>query len=84
MAFFWVVQGKQLYVFNAFFMSMRAGFTAPGKCIHYFTVSSPDPSLPERLLKLRRVCHVLKKLRKHKASRKEVFKLTIWLRDNFV
>merc|ERR1719265_103147 len=32
------MSGKQLYVFNAFFMSMRAGFTAPGKCIHYFTV----------------------------------------------
>lgn len=30
--------GKELYVFNAFFMSMRSGFTAPGKSIHYYTV----------------------------------------------
>jgi nucleoside diphosphate kinase len=29
---------KQLYVFNAFFMSMRSAFTAPGKSIHYYTV----------------------------------------------
>jgi len=29
---------KELYVFNAFFMSMRSGFTAPGKSIHYYTV----------------------------------------------
>jgi nucleoside diphosphate kinase len=26
------------YVFNAFFMSMRAGFVKPGTCIYYYTV----------------------------------------------
>lgn len=28
-----------LYVFNAFFMSMRSKFTAPGSSIYYYTVS---------------------------------------------
>eukprot|EP00928_Gymnodinium_smaydae_P059429 TRINITY_DN4275_c0_g1_i3.p1 TRINITY_DN4275_c0_g1~~TRINITY_DN4275_c0_g1_i3.p1 ORF type:complete len:464 (-),score=141.51 TRINITY_DN4275_c0_g1_i3:222-1613(-) len=32
------MNGKELYVFNAFFMSMRNAFTAPGKSIHYYTV----------------------------------------------
>eukprot|EP00406_Dinophysis_acuminata_P002454 CAMPEP_0179229672 /NCGR_PEP_ID=MMETSP0797-20121207/10450_1 /TAXON_ID=47934 /ORGANISM="Dinophysis acuminata, Strain DAEP01" /LENGTH=333 /DNA_ID=CAMNT_0020936739 /DNA_START=59 /DNA_END=1060 /DNA_ORIENTATION=+ len=32
------LNGKQLYVFNAFFMTMRSAFTAPGRSIHYFTV----------------------------------------------
>jgi nucleoside diphosphate kinase len=31
-------KGKELYVFNGFFMSMRSAFTAPGKEIHYYTV----------------------------------------------
>jgi len=29
---------KPIYVFNAFFMSLRNGFTAPGKSIHWYTV----------------------------------------------
>jgi len=32
------MKGKQLYVFNGFFMTMRSAFTAPGKSIHYYTV----------------------------------------------
>merc|ERR1719181_444849 len=37
------LKGKQLYVFNAFFMTMRSAFTAPGKSIHYYTVEwDPD------------------------------------------
>merc|ERR1712048_1203257 len=38
-------QGKKIYVFNAFFMSMRAAFTAPGKSIHYYTVEWDEKSL---------------------------------------
>lgn len=30
--------GKALYIFNGFFMSMRAKFVVPGECIHYFVV----------------------------------------------
>merc|ERR1719324_596013 len=37
---------KQLYVFNAFFMSMRSGFTAPGRSIHYYTVEWEPASCP--------------------------------------
>jgi nucleoside diphosphate kinase len=33
-----VAKGKTMYVFNGFFMQMRAGFTAPGKKIHYYDV----------------------------------------------
>lgn len=33
------VKGKDLYVFNAFFMAMRSKFTAPGCSIYYFSVS---------------------------------------------
>jgi nucleoside diphosphate kinase len=37
------MKGKQLYVFNGFFMTMRSAFTAPGKSIHYYTVEwDPD------------------------------------------
>jgi len=37
------LKGKELYVFNAFFMSMRSAFTQPGKSIHYYTVEwDPD------------------------------------------
>eukprot|EP00929_Paragymnodinium_shiwhaense_P067058 TRINITY_DN3373_c0_g1_i1.p1 TRINITY_DN3373_c0_g1~~TRINITY_DN3373_c0_g1_i1.p1 ORF type:complete len:1453 (+),score=496.86 TRINITY_DN3373_c0_g1_i1:143-4501(+) len=32
------VKDKELYVFNAFFMSMRAKFTAPEKSIYYYSV----------------------------------------------
>jgi len=32
------LNGKELYVFNGFFMTMRSAFTAPGKSIHYYTV----------------------------------------------
>ena len=35
--------GKSIYVFNGFFMSMRSAYTDPGKKIHYFTVEW-DPS----------------------------------------
>lgn len=35
---------KQLYVFNAFFMNMRAAFTSPGRSIHYYTVEW-DPAV---------------------------------------
>merc|ERR1712187_634072 len=38
--------GKEpIYVFNAFFMSMREGFTAPGKSIHYYTVEWDEATL---------------------------------------
>merc|ERR1712083_1122334 len=33
------------YVFNAFFMSMRSAFTAPGKQIHYYTVEWDESKL---------------------------------------
>jgi nucleoside diphosphate kinase len=36
---------KPLYVFNAFFMTMRSAFTAPGKSIHYYTVEWDESSL---------------------------------------
>jgi len=32
------MKDKEFYVFNGFFMNMRAAFTKPGGCIHYFTV----------------------------------------------
>lgn len=32
------LNGKERYVFNAFFMTMRSAFTEPGKSIHYYTV----------------------------------------------
>mmetsp|Transcript_49107 Transcript_49107/g.90017 ORF Transcript_49107/g.90017 Transcript_49107/m.90017 type:complete len:332 (+) Transcript_49107:74-1069(+) len=32
------MKGKELYVFNGFFMTMRSAFTAPGKSIHWYTV----------------------------------------------
>jgi hypothetical protein len=32
------MKGKQLYVFNAFFMTMRSKFVTPGCSIHYFVV----------------------------------------------
>merc|ERR1719251_817947 len=32
------MKGKELFVFNGFFMSMRSAFTAPGRSIHYYTV----------------------------------------------
>jgi len=35
-----------IYVFNAFFMTMRSGFTAPGKSIHYYTVEWEESTLP--------------------------------------
>ncbi|KAJ1462413.1 nucleoside diphosphate kinase [Pelagophyceae sp. CCMP2097] len=35
------LQGKALYVFNGFFMSMRSKFTEPGTCIKYFTIEWP-------------------------------------------
>lgn len=39
--------GKEpIYVFNAFFMSMRSQFTAPGKKIHYYTVEWEEENLP--------------------------------------
>jgi nucleoside diphosphate kinase len=31
--------GKTIYVFNGFFMEMRAAYTNPGRRIHYYTVS---------------------------------------------
>ena len=37
---------KPLYVFNGFFMSMRAKFTAPGTAIHYFSVEWDAERLP--------------------------------------
>jgi len=38
-------EGRRMYTFNAFFMSMRGKFTQPGESIHYFVISVP-PSLP--------------------------------------
>lgn len=39
-----VIHGnKEIYVFNAFFMSMRSKFVQPGTSIHYYTVDF-DPS----------------------------------------
>jgi len=39
--------GKEpIYVFNAFFMSMRNAFTAPGRSIHWFTVEWDEANLP--------------------------------------
>jgi len=39
--------GKEpIYVFNAFFMSMRSQFTAPGRSIHYYTVEWEEKDLP--------------------------------------
>jgi nucleoside diphosphate kinase len=35
--------GKTIYVFNGFFMEMRAAYTSPGRRIHYYTVEW-DPS----------------------------------------
>jgi hypothetical protein len=40
------VQGKTLYVFNAFFMAMRSKFTAPGCSIYYFSVQWDITVLP--------------------------------------
>merc|ERR1719215_184275 len=37
--------GKSIYVFNGFFMSMRAAFTAPGKSIHYYSVEWDEKDL---------------------------------------
>jgi len=39
------MNGKEKYVFNAFFMSMRSGFTMPGKSIRYFTVEWDEEKL---------------------------------------
>mmetsp|Transcript_21139 Transcript_21139/g.46036 ORF Transcript_21139/g.46036 Transcript_21139/m.46036 type:complete len:357 (+) Transcript_21139:60-1130(+) len=39
------MNGKTLYVFNAFFMTMRSAFTAPGKEIHYYTVEWDEDKL---------------------------------------
>lgn len=40
------VQGKTpVYIFNGFFMSMRAKFTAPGTSIYYFVVTWPASKL---------------------------------------
>ena len=41
------VEGKPpIYVFNAFFMAMRAKFTRPGASIHYFNVEWDAATLP--------------------------------------
>ena len=41
------VEGKPpIYVFNAFFMAMRAKFTRPGTAIHYFSVEWDAEHLP--------------------------------------
>ena len=37
------VEGQKYYTFNAFFMTMRGKFTAPGTSIHYYVVEF-DPS----------------------------------------
>jgi len=34
-----------IYVFNAFFMSMRSNFTAPGRSIHYYSVEWDESAL---------------------------------------
>ena len=39
-------EAKSIYVFNAFFMSMRGKFTAPGSSIHYYVVEFDPASLP--------------------------------------
>jgi len=40
------MEGKDpIYVFNGFFMSMRAAFTAPNKRIHYFSVEFDEGKL---------------------------------------
>jgi nucleoside diphosphate kinase len=39
------MNGKELLVFNAFFMTMRSAFTAPGKEIHYYTVEWDEDKL---------------------------------------
>lgn len=36
---------KPIYVFNAFFMTMRSKFTAPGESIHYYTVEWDEAKL---------------------------------------
>jgi len=36
---------KPIYVFNAFFMSMRSQFTAPGRSIHWYTVEWDENKL---------------------------------------
>lgn len=36
---------KPIYVFNAFFMTMRSAFTVPGRSIHYYTVEWDESSL---------------------------------------
>lgn len=36
---------KPIYVFNAFFMSMRAQFTTPGRSIHWYTVEWDEKDL---------------------------------------
>ena len=41
------IEGKEsYYVFNGFFMSMRAKFTKPGTAIHYFSVEWDAEGLP--------------------------------------
>jgi len=35
-----------IYVFNAFFMTMRAQYTCPGRILHYFTVEWEEKDLP--------------------------------------
>jgi nucleoside diphosphate kinase len=38
--------GKEpIYVFNAFFMSMRSQYTTPGRKLHYFSVEWPESTL---------------------------------------
>jgi len=39
------MKGKELYVFNGFFMTMRKAFTQPGKSIHYYTVEWDEQNL---------------------------------------
>merc|ERR1719253_1368259 len=39
------MKGKQRYVFNGFFMTMRSAFTAPGRSIHYYTVEWDEDKL---------------------------------------
>ena len=36
---------KDIYCFNAFFMSMRSGFVKPGTSIHYYVVEFPAETL---------------------------------------
>ena len=40
------VDGVKNYTFNAFFMTMRGKFTAPGTSIHYFVVEFDPATLP--------------------------------------